>query len=268
MLKQFFIFLKHILSNKKLLVTLIVNDFKKQYLGSYLGIFWAFAQPLMFMVVIWFVFQKGFRSAPTSDGMPFFLWLVSGMVPWFFIVNSITSGANAIVANAFLVKKVAFRVSILPMVQIGSALIIHLGLVIFLLIAFVLYGYYPTLYWMQLLYYLFASLVLLLGISWLTSALRVFVKDIGNIIAVILQVGFWATPIFWKLDMIPQKYKWIFEINPAYYIVEGYRDSLIYHVWFWQKPFMSGSFWIITLFFFFIGALVFKKLRPHFGDVL
>jgi len=265
--KEFYRFLKHIVENKRLLVTLVKNDFKEQYLGSYFGIVWAFVQPLTFMLVIWFVFTYGFRSAPHGD-TPYSLWLMSGMIPWFFISDALSTGTNAIISNSFLVKKVAFRVSILPLVKIGSNLILHIALVIFLIIVFLLYGFKPNLYWLQIPYFMLCSVFLILGISWITSAIRVFVKDISQIITVILQIGFWATPIFWNIGMIPVKYQWIFKLNPAFYIVQGYRDTFVNHMWFWEMPSVTIYFLSMSIITFIIGAIVFKRLRPHFGDVL
>ena len=266
--KEFIKFITHIAENNKLIITLVANDFKKQYLGSYFGLFWAFAQPLTYIIVIWFVFTIGFRQSGSHTETPFFLWLISGMIPWFFFASGLSSGANAIVGNSFLVKKVAFRVSILPIVQIGSAFIIHGALVLFLVLAFLLYGFTPSIYWLQLFYYLFLSIFLLLGLSWLTSSIRVFVKDVSNFISVVIQVGFWATPIFWQSSKIPEKYHFILSLNPMYYIVEGFRDTFINHVWFWQKPADTLFFMSISIFTFILGAIVFRRLRPHFGDVL
>ena len=267
-LNDFFIFLKHIFENQKLLKTLIVNDFKKSYLGSYLGLFWAFAQPIMYIVVIWFVFTHGLRAGVLNDGTPFFLWLILGMIPWFFLSGTLASVTNSIVANSFLVKKVAFRVSILPLVQIGSALIIHLFLMLLVVIIFLFYGYTPSLYWLQFFYYLFCSIFILLGLGWITSSIRVFIKDISNFIGILVQLGFWATPIFWQIDMIPQKYRYLFKLNPAEYIISGYRDTFIYHKWFWEKPYETLYFLGLSGLLFVLGAIVFRRLRPHFGDVL
>ncbi len=266
-LKEFYYFLEHIFYTRQLLVTLIKNDFKKQYLGSYFGLVWAFAQPLSFLLVIWFVFTYGFRSAAHGD-TPYFLWLASGMIPWFFISGAISSGTNAIVSNAYLVKKVSFRVSILPLVQIGSALIIHIALVFFIVILYLLYGFNPSIYWVQLPYFIFCCVIFVLGVSWLTSSIRVFVKDVSNAIGVLLQIGFWATPIFWNISMIPSSYQWIFKLNPAYYIVQGFRDTFVNHIWFWEMPNTTFYFLSISSFLFVLGAVVFKRLRPHFGDVL
>lgn len=266
--KEFLRFLKHIYVTRYLLVVLIKNDFRKQYLGSYLGLIWAFIHPLVFISVIWFVFEIGFKAGPVTGDTPFFLWLICGMIPWFFLSNALSSGAGAIVNNSFLVKKVAFRVSILPLVEIGSALIIHICLVGFLMIAFLLYGFKPSLYWLQLPFYILCSILLLLGLSWLTAAIRVFVKDVGQLITVLIQIGFWATPIFWSFNMVPIKYQWIIKLNPAFFIVDGYRNTFINHTWFWEHPKINLYFFVVTIFCLVFGAIVFKRLRPHFGDVL
>lgn len=267
-LKDFTNFLQHIYNSRELLCSLIKNDFRKQYLGSYLGLVWAFAQPITYLLVIWFVFEVGFKAPANSSGIPYFLWLACGMVPWLFISSVITSGTGAVANNAYMVKKVAFRVSILPLVEIGSAAIIHVGLVIFLVAALLIHGFRPSLYWLQLPFFFLATVAWLLGLTWVTSALRVFIKDIGNLMAVVVQLGFWATPIFWSIDMLPAQLQTIFEVSPAYYLVNGYRDTFVTEVWFWERPEQLLTFSGITLASLLAGALVFRRLRPHFGDVL
>lgn len=267
-IKEFYRFLKHIIQSRQLLFTLIKNDFKKQYLGSYLGLLWAFIQPITFILVIWFVFEIGFRSGAVAGDTPFFLWLICGMIPWFFFADAVSSGTNAVIANNFLVKKIAFRVGILPLVPIGSSFIIHLFLFSFLILAFLLYGKTPSIYWLQLPYFITCSILLILGLSWLTSSLRVFIKDIGNLVGVILQIGFWATPILWSLELVPENYQYIIQLNPMAYIINGYRDTFINHVWFWDAGMTILYFWGITAIILVTGIIIFKRLRPHFGDVL
>ncbi|MFA5628561.1 MAG: ABC transporter permease [Thiohalomonadaceae bacterium] len=267
-LKEISRFIKHLFHSRALLFALIKNDFKKQYLGSYLGLAWAFIQPMMFMLVIWTVFTVGFRAGHTASGVPFVVWLLAGMVPWLFFSDAIRTGADAVTSNAFLVKKVAFRVGVLPLVNIGSSILIHLGLVFFLLIVLLSHGFLPTMYWLQLPFYMLLTVLFAVGLSWMTSAMRVFIKDVGSIITVVLQMGFWLTPIFWSPDLIPQKYHYLIKLNPAYYIVTGYRDSFVSQVWFWEKPEWSAYYLTITILALLLGALIFKRLRPHFGDVL
>ena len=265
--KTFYRFLRDVYKNKELLINLVKNDFKSRYLTNYLGVLWAFIQPTITILIFWFVFQVGFKSAPVGH-VPFILWLIAGMIPWFFIAEALGSGTNAITENSFLVKKIVFRVSILPIVKISSALIIHIFFILFMLGMYIFYGFEPNFYWLEIIYYLLCTILLMLGISWLTSSVVVFFRDLGQIIAMVLQFGFWLTPIFWKLTMIPEQYRWIFKANPAYYITQGFRDALIEHVWFWDKPKETIVFWMITIVFFVGGAIVFRKLRPHFADVL
>jgi len=232
-----------------------------------LGIFWAFIQPTAMIAIFWFVFQVGFKSQPV-DNFPFILWLVAGMFPWFYFSEGFSAGTQSIISNSFLVKKIVFRVSLLPLIPLLSALAIHLFFILFMFAMFLYYSYTPTLYWLQIIYYLFALSVLLMGLSWLTSSIVVFFKDLGQFVAIIIQFGFWLTPIFWNITTIPQQYHWIIKLNPLAYIIEGYRNSMIYHKWFWEDLSMTLYFWILTGIIFILGSKTFQKLRPHFADVL
>ena len=265
--KKLYRFLKDIYFNRNLLMDLVKNDFKSRYLNNYLGILWAFIQPSITICIFWFVFEIGFKSAPIQD-VPFILWLIAGMIPWFFLSEALASSTNAILDNSFLVKKIVFRVSLLPIVKITSAIIVHVFFILLMLGMFILYEFMPDLYWLQIFYYLLSSIVFLLGLSWITSSIVIFFRDFGQLVSMSIQFGFWLTPIFWTLKMVPEEYRWLFEFNPAYYITQGYRDALINHVWFWEKPIEAFQFWSITLVFFTFGAIIFRKLRPHFADVL
>jgi len=262
-----FEFLKAIWQNHKLLLDLVKNDFKQKYIGNFLGVAWAIIQPLMTILIFWFVFQVGFKSQPV-DNVPFILWLIAGMIPWFFFSEALINGTNSILSNSFLVKKVVFRVSLLPLIPLMSSLVIHLFFIVFMIGMFIYYGYYPDIHWIQLPYYLLATVILLLGLSWLTSSVVVFFRDMGQFVNMVLQFAFWLTPIFWSINMIPERYHWIIKLNPLVYIIEGYRNSLIYHKWFWEDWEMTLYYWIVAGTFFILGGMTFKKLRPHFADVL
>lgn len=266
-IKAFYRFLKDIYSNRRLLKDLVKNDFKSRYLNNYLGILWAFIQPIISVCIFWFVFQVGFKAAPMQN-VPFILWLVAGMIPWFFLSEALSSATNAILDNSFLVKKIVFRVSLLPIVKIVSAVVVHLIFMIFVMLMYAVYDFMPSVYWLQIFYYLISAIVFLLGLSWITSSVVIFFRDLGQLITMAIQFGFWLTPIFWSLSMVPEEYRCWFELNPAHYITQGYRDAFINHVWFWEKPTETLQFWSISLVIFALGAIIFRKLRPHFADVL
>lgn len=262
-----FNFLKAIIQNRQMLWSLTKNDFKQRYLGNMFGVLWAFIQPTVTILIFWFIFQVGFKAQPVDD-FPFILWLIAGMFPWFYFAEGLSNGTNSIVANNFLVKKVVFRVSLLPIVSLMTALAIHAFFICCMFAMFLYYGYSAEVYWLQIPYYLFSLSVLLLGLSWLTSSIVVFFKDMGQFVAMMIQFGFWLTPIFWSMKMVPEKYHWIVQLNPLVYIIDGYRNSMIYHQWFWNDINMTLYFWLVTAGIFILGGLTFRKLRPHFADVL
>lgn len=255
-------------NNKTLIWNLAKNDFKTKYAGSSLGITWAFVQPIVTILVYWFVFQFGLKAGSPISDVPFVVWFITGIVPWFFFQEALLNATNCMLEYSYLVKKVVFKISILPIVKIISALFIHLVFIGFLFFVAGIYGFYPTQYSIQLVYYSFCTFCLILSISYATSAMIIFFKDLGQIINIILQIGMWMTPIMWSYTIVPKSLQWIVKLNPMYYIVEGYRDTFINHVWFFQRYFQTIYFWIITLALFIIGTVIFKKLKPHFADVL
>ena len=266
-IRMIFYFLKDILTSRKLIYDLAKNDLKKRYLGSYFGIVWGFVQPLISILIFWFVFQVGFKSAPV-DNFPFILWLMCGMIPWFYISDSILGAATSVVDNSYLVKKVVFRVSVLPIIRIVSALFIHIVFILVLFVMFIIYGYAPDLYALQVLYYLICTIMITLGISWINSSLVVFLRDFGQIVNILIQFGFWITPIMWSMNIMPKEYHFILKLNPFFYIIEGYRDCFINKVWFWQHSFLTANFWFISIVMLLVGILLFRRLKPHFADVL
>lgn len=252
---------------RKLTASLAINDFKMKYAGSFLGIIWAFIQPIVTILVYWLVFQIGFRAAPVEK-VPFILWLMSGLIPWFFFYEALTSSTNCFFEYSYLVKKVLFKISILPVVKILSSFFVHVFFLVVMLIIFSIYGVYPTIYMLQLIYYLGCMIVILLGLSYITSSIVVFFKDFGQIVGIFMQFGIWVTPIMWNFNMISPNWQWVFKINPVYYIVEGYRDALFNHVWFWEKINDTLWFWNLTLIYLVLGIILYKKLKVHFSDVL
>jgi len=267
MFRHFINFLIDLYLNRSLILQLTVRDFKSRYLGSYLGLLWAFIQPVVTILIFWFVFEVGFKSAPVGD-FPFILWLMTGIIPWFFISDTLMSGTNSVIENSYLVQKIVFRVSMLPVVKLLSALVVHLFFVGVIFLIFSIYHIYPEIHSIQVVYYSFSAIILLLGLTWLTSSLVIFLKDVGQIVSMFMQFGFWLTPIFWSLQMIPEKYQFYLKLNPVYYIVQGYRDSFIHNIWFWEHPVYTIYYWSFTGFIFILGAVVFSRLRPHFADVL
>jgi len=267
--KDLFGFISDIFEKRYLIYELVKRDFKSRYMGSVLGLVWAIMQPLLMNAIMWFVFTFGLKVGRGAMGVPFICYLFTGMLAWNYFSESLSGSTNVIAEYSFLVKKVNFRLSILPIVKLFSAGIISTIFLFIVIIILVINGIYPSIWWLQFFYYLFAMMMLALGLSWLTSAMNVFAKDIAYLVSILLQFGFWLTPIFWDVAVLPDKWKIFIKINPMAYIVNGYRDSFLLHKPFWEGDHFSICwFWGVTLASLLIGIFVFKRLRPHFADVL
>lgn len=269
--KELMWFFRDTYRSRILILKLAKNDFKTRYAGSYLGMLWAFAQPIATIAVYYVVFELlGLRGESPVKDVPFILYLICGMIPWFFFSEAWSSATSCLYEYSYLVKKVKFRVSVLPIIKILSALFVHLVFVAIIFILFAAYGYWPHIVNIQIIYYMFCMVCLVFSLSLFTTSISAFFKDTGPILSIVLQFGFWLTPIVWNVNTIPvpEQFKIVFKLNPMYYIVAGYRDTFIDHVWFWHRYVQTPYFWGFTLAVFVMGALLFRRLRPHFPDVL
>ncbi len=267
LIKSFLYFINDLFVKRGLIIELTKKEIRSNYVESFLGILWAFCLPIALTIIFWFVFQIGYGIQPVK-GYPYIIWLVCGLYPWFFFQESVNNGTSAIIQNSFIVKKIYFRLSILPLVKVLAALFIHLFFIVLILIIYKSQGFEFSYYNFQVIYYLFCSIVLVCGITWLTSSIVVFFRDMKPMITIILQILFYMTPIFWSPQFIPARFVPIIKFNPIYYIVNGYRDSFVSHIWFWEHWQLSLYFWAVAIIFFITGAVVFRRLRPHFADVL
>ena len=263
-----FIRFTHLLIRQRALIwSMAKREISNQYVGSFLGLAWAFIQPAVMLTVFWFIFSIGFRVTPKND-VPFVVWLAAGMAPWFYFTSIITSSTGAVVQHAHLIKKTVFPSQILPVVKIFSNLVGHAAFVSVLFLLILANSLEVNIFYFQMLYFFICLCTLALGIGYLVSALHVFARDVGHIVGVLVQVGFWGTPIFWDINIMPERLQPLIKLNPAYYIVQGYRDSFIYFVPFWERIELGIYFWIVSGFLLILGAYVFRKLKPQFADVL
>lgn len=254
--------------DRAMFLTLAKNDFQARFAGSYLGLFWAYVQPVITICLYWFVFQVGLRSGSVSNH-PFILFLMSGLIPWFYFSECWSGASGVLIEYNYLVKKVVFNVSFLPAMKICSALFVHLFFVLIITGMSLAYGYGFHPYMLQLPYYIFGMALLVLGLSYMTAAFTVFFRDMTQIVSILLTIGIWMTPIMWNAEMtISGLMLKVFKLNPMYYIVDGFRDSFLNKVWFWEKPVWSIYFWCVAIAVYLLGVKLFNRLKVHFSDVL
>ena len=263
---------KQIFEKKKMILSLTKADFRKRFVGSYFGIVWMFVQPIVTVLIYFCIFQLGFKSTPPVPDTPYVLWLVPAIIPWFFFQDALTGITNNLQEYHYLVKKVVFPVELLPIIKAISALFVHACFLVIMFVMFLITGYEPKVTWIQVLYYSFAAMVLALGIGYITSSVNVFFKDMAQIVSICLQFGMWLTPIMYSEQLFLDKgitiAPTILKLNPFYYIAAGYRDSMLTGDWFFMRPTLTLYFWCFTIAAMLVGLKVFKRLRPHFSDVL
>jgi lipopolysaccharide transport system permease protein len=267
-LKGGYLFLLTLWQNRWVIVQLTKRDFQNKYLGSYLGLPWAFVKPLAVIGVMWFAFTYGLKIGKVDDAVPFAMWLLVGIIPWFYVSENVTGSTHCLLEYSFLIKNIRFSPAIIPLVKILTNSLIHLFFILVIMGICVAYGYSFSIHWLQVFYYMGCSILFTLGIAWFFSAVQLFVRDIGHLLEVAVQIFFWGTPIIWSFRMLPETYYRIMKLNPVFYLVEGYRNTFINRIWFFEDWGATLYFWCVLAAVLLTGALVFRKLKPHFADVL
>lgn len=259
--------LRAIYHDRRLLLNLSFQDFKRRFAGSYFGALWGFVNPMLTMIVYWLVFEFGFRSGD-ADGFPFILWFACGISCWMFFSEAFSLASNSFLEYSYLVKKVVFNINILPLVKVFSSMVVHFFFIALVAALCFVFGYYPTVYWLQLPYYLLCSVCLIFAISLSFASIMVFFRDLGQIISIILLVGMWGTPIAWNLNMFSSHVHFVFKLNPIFYLVQGYRDCFLYKSWFWEHEKLTLYFWCVVFALTLIGGFIYDRLKNSFADFL
>lgn len=263
-------FVQELWTSRRLIFQLAKNDFKTKYAGSYFGIIWAFVQPIITILIYVFVFGMGLKMTPSTE-YPFVLYLIAGIVPWFFFADAWMNATNCLIEYSYLVKKMVFKISILPVVKVISSLFVHLFFIILGFIIFLIAGRMPGIAMIQVFYYMFCEICLVLALTYFTASVTPFFRDLSQVINIVTQLGMWLTPIMWNESMMAAFPSWvmlILKLNPMYYVVTGYRDCYIYGNWIPSHWKMTIYFWGLVVILAIIGSRTFNKMKVHFADVL
>ncbi len=243
-------------------------ELKKTYSGSTLGMLWALIKPALFVFVYWFGIEIGLRGGKSDDSEPFILWLIAGILPWFFVSDALVQCGQSIRKSRHLVTKSVFPASTIPTITETALFIVHLLLVAIATVIFTVSGH-MSIYFLQIVYCLICLYVLMWVLSMLFSALVVVSRDFEYFLKSATQVLFWLSPILWRIDKI-EKYPWlcyIVKLNPISYVIGIYRDAFFGRLCFLNWVELS-CFWIEMLVGALIACFVFKKLEREFADIL
>ena len=261
--------LKDHIQYKQQIFKLAKADIVKTYRGAALGWAWAIIKPAVTIFVYWFAFQIGIRSGKPVEGYPFFLWLIAGLIPWFYINDMLTQGTESIRRYSYLVTKMKFPISTIPTFVSISKLMVNLFLIVVMILIFVFMGYSPDIYIIQLPIYIMLSFIFFTVFSLFASLLACMSKDFSNLIKSLVTAVFWLSGIVWNVNTIDIPWlKTLLKVNPVTYLVEGFRNCFIHKIWIWESPKTLLCFLAILIVMNILSIFIYKKLRKEIPDVL
>ena len=261
--------IKDHITYKQQIFKLAKSDLVKTYRGSALGWSWAIIKPVISIFVYWFAFTIGLRAGKPVNGYPYFLWLIAGVVPWFYMSGMITTGTECIRKYKYLVTKMKFPTSTIPTFVNISKMSINIILIIAVIIVFWAFGFSPDIYFLQLPFYILLSFIFFNLWALFASFIGAMSKDFVNLVKSFLTAVFWLSGILWNADSVSNLWlRRFLNLNPITFLVNGFRNCFINKIWFWEQPKRLLYFGIITLILLIAGLWSYKKLRKDIADVL
>ena len=259
---------EHIVYRKQV-IKLAKSDLIKTYRGSALGWSWAFIKPVVTIFVFWFAFSFGLRASSDVDGYPFFLWMIAGFVPWFYMSEMITGGASCIRNNRHLVTKMKFPISVIPTFTSISKLVVHFILLAIMIVIFIMFGYMPDMYYLQLPIYIMFMFVFFTFWGLFSGMLSAMSKDFLNLVKAFTTAIFWVSGIMYDVSDIKQQLiKDVLMFNPVTIIANGYRHVFIDKEWLFETPEEIRNYFIVLVIMIFLAICAYKKLYKDIADVL
>lgn len=259
---------KEVWANRKRMFRIARYDYRMAGKDAYLGRAWNILTPLINIGAYWFVFGVGLRSNRPVDGHPFLLWMLCGIIPWFFISQAIVKGAGSIYAKAGTALRLRYPLATIPAGSVLEALFNEFSMLLILLVTLLYYGYYPTIYWLNILYYLAYAYVFLTALAMFTATLTMIARDFQLFISAIIRLLFFLTPILWSTENLPAFARTLLKLNPFLYIIDGFRNSLLYQIPFWAHQLRLPIFWFAALLVLVLGCNIFMRYRDQFLDML
>lgn len=276
-MKSMITIVKEQISSFYLILRLSAFELKSANTNNYLGRFWEILNPMIQLTIYWFVFGAGIRKGrevPLDNGIdvPFFIWMVTGMIVWFFVNPAISASSRSIYSRIQLIAKMSFPMSAIPSFVIMANFYTHLILVAVVTVFLQFTEFKLSIYFIQLPYFMIATLSFLLALALVTSTLSTIVRDVQQVVQSVLKMLLYLTPLLWQTDHLMINgidFVFVLKLNPLYYIVEGYRAALLGTTWYpAEYPQLTLYFWITVVVLFFIGSVLHLKFRNRFVDYL
>jgi ABC-type polysaccharide/polyol phosphate export permease len=260
---RFFGAVREVWGARELVCTLAERDFRVRYKQAVLGFAWAVLTPLAMMAVFTIFFQR--VAKVDTGGAPYALFAYLGLLPWTFFSTAVAQGGQSLVTNAQLVNKVYCPREVFPLANLVVAGIDSSIAASMLAVLFVVTGYTPkpTSLWVPVL--LLVQVAFTLGLTLVTSAVLVFFRDLRHALPIVLQLGLFATPVAYGMDVVPSSLQVLYcAANPLAPVIDGYRRTILLGLPPNWELLLPGA--ITAIGTLVVGYAVFKRLEPGFAD--
>lgn len=258
----------HLYRNRALIGNFVRRDLLARYKGSAMGLFWSVAHPLVMLVLYTLVFSVILRVklGPAEGTGNFALYLFCGMLPWNAFQEGMNRSTGVILEHANLIKRTILPAEILPTYIVLSSLVNELIGLVILLGAVLLTAHSLGLPLLLLPVILLLQGTFTLGLAWIVAAINVFLRDVGQLLGMVLTLWLFLTPIFYPPSLIPKSLEWILLVNPMVWVVESYRSVILRGAF--PPPAPLAALAICSAFVFVLGYRLFKRMQGAFADVI
>lgn len=254
---------KEIYQYREMIFSLVRRDLRGRYKASFLGFLWTFINPLCQILVYTFVFQFIMRTGIEQ----FYVYLISGMIPWIFFSTAVSGGTMCIKNQSEMVKKIYFPREVLPISFVTSAFInmLFCFIMIFVVIGFSGRGFSAVaLLFLPLV--MIIEYIMALGFTMIVSGLTIYFRDMEHIVGVIMMAWIYLTPIMYSIDMVPEQLRGVYFINPMTPVIQAYQQILYYeHIPRLGTLLLAGVFGLVVLA---VGIIAFRKMERNFAEEL
>jgi lipopolysaccharide transport system permease protein len=257
--------LREVWAYRELLYFLTWRDVKVRYKQTLLGVAWAVIQPLFTMLIFTLFFGKLAGIDARTDGIPYPLFAYAGLLPWTFFSNAVTNSGNSLVGSANLITKVYFPRMIVPAAAVGAGLV-DLAVAFVMLVALMIYYRVPpTPNILMLPFLVLLATVFATAIGMWLSALNVKYRDIRFALPFMIQLWMFVSPVIYPATILPQKWRWLLDLNPLTGIIEGFRSSLFNRPFNWTALAISTTLTVLSLVY---AAYSFRRVERYFADIV
>jgi len=253
---------------RSLVAQLVRRDFQQRYIGSAAGWIWGVVHPLVLLLSWTFVFQICLKAKPPEGSLTqnYTMYLFCGILPWLLFQETVLRSAPSMVEQANLITRTVFPAEVVPVSIFLSSLIHHLIALALVVMASIVVLHTVSPMILLLPVYIFFIGLLAVGVGWFVSSLHVYLRDTAQVLAVIMTLWFWFTPIMIFEQQIPERFRWLINWNPMSWVVRAYRARLLSSQWPTMEELAVLAVYSIAVFV--AGGLFFRHLKRGFADVL